>query len=477
MREAPLVLVANRLPWRVQSGRWFPAPGGLMSALHPVAHRNRTTWVGLSDSPYPGGAVTDEAWPCACQHLLVAADQRDVADHYNGICNSALWPTYHDSVVSTNYEERLWPSHERVTNVFADTIAAHAMAGQRVWIHDYQLQLLPMVLRRRRPDLAIGFFLHIPFPPPEIFMRLPWGAEIMEGLRGAHLIGFQTASCLANFRRVLAMTADADTGWISSKQPQLIAIPASIDTPRLSGTAHSDATTEAAHRLRRSLGNPRLLMLGVDRLDYTKGLAAKADAVATLLADGSLDASQTVFLQIASPSRTSNRAYVQESRRVSAAFGAAIGTTSTSRHTPIRFIVDSLDPSSLVPFFAAADLMLVTPFRDGMNLVAKEFVAVKQAARQISDHPGALVLSEFAGASHELSDAYFANPYSPASMRRAIMHAAFDAAPEQRRRLGAMARQVEEHSTFDWAEQFLTALDKAAAREVIEIRPRKARVA
>lgn len=498
MRETPLVLVANRLPWRAQAGRWWPAPGGLISALHPIAHRHRTTWIGLADTPSGGysenHARTDVAdpWPCACNHSIVRADPNDVFAHYNGVCNSSLWPTYHDSIVRSDDTERLWPSHERVTRAFADAVVAHASAGERVWIHDYQLQLLPMILRRRRPDLAIGFFLHIPFPPPEIFMRLPWRAEILDGLRGAHLIGFQTAGCLANFRRVLAMTASAEEPRTDTRQPHLICVPASVDTPRLAGTARSEASSESAVQIRESLGNPRLLILGVDRLDYTKGLTPKVEAVASLLADGSLDASHTVFLQIASPSRSSNVAYVRESRRVSAAFGAAIGMTSTSRHTPIRLIVDSFDPTALIPYFAAADMMLVTPLRDGMNLVAKEFVAVKVTAGAVSRHPsrgaedartanarahpGTLVLSEFAGASRELSQAYLANPYSPASMRRAIMHAAFDPAVEQQRRLQQLGEQVHQHSTFDWAGQFLGALDKAAAREVIELRPRASRV-
>ncbi|MEY5145546.1 MAG: hypothetical protein RL745_915, partial [Actinomycetota bacterium] len=460
MREAPLMLVANRLPWRVDAGRWAPAPGGLISALHPIAHRHRTTWVGLPNvqesESQPGNEQPDPTvpWPCACDHVTVSASANDVAVHYDTICNSSLWPTYHDAVATSQYPVRLWAHHERVAHQFAKAIDAHAVPGQRVWIHDYQLQLLPTILRRRRPDLVIGFFLHIPFPPPEIFMRLPWRSEIVEGLRGAHTLGFQTPGCLGNFRRVLAMTADADHSSATPNHPHLVSIPASVDTPRLSGHAQSATTAEAAARIREGLGNPTLLLLGVDRLDYTKGLSAKAEVVASLIADGSLNAAHTVFLQIASPSRQTSPAYIREARRVSAAFGSAVGLTSTSRHSPIRLIIDSFDPQSLVPYFAAADVMLVTPLRDGMNLVAKEYVAVKSAAKPQSAHAGALVLSEFAGASHELAQAHLANPYSTASMRAAILHAALDPVDTQHQRLSSMARSVRDHSTFDWAEQF-----------------------
>ena len=484
MREVPLVLVANRLPWRADAGRWLPAPGGLMSALHPIAHRHRTTWIGLPathiDAPLPVSetpAASDPPWPCACDHALVNVNAKDAATHYDQVCNSSLWPTYHDSVVPSDYPVRQWPSHERVAQAFAETVAAHAAPGERVWIHDYQLQLLPAILRRRRPDLAIGFFLHIPFPPPEIFMRLPWRAEIIDGLRGAHVIGFQTTGCLANFRRVLAMTADSQREWAADRQPHLVCIPASVDAQKLAGMAKGDSTARSAERIRESLGHPKTVLLGIDRLDYTKGLSRKVEAIASLLADGSLDAAHTVFLQIAGPSRQMTRSYVREARRVSTAFGAAIGATSTARHTPIRLIIDSFDPAALVPYFAAADVMVVTPLRDGMNLVAKEYVAVKSASARQSWHPGALVLSEFAGASHELSQAYLANPYSTASMRAAVMHAAIDPSHEQEQRLQTMSRQVNSHTTFDWAEQFLATLDKAASREVIELRPRRARVA
>ena len=484
MREVPLVLVANRLPWRADAGRWLPAPGGLIAALHPIAHRHRTTWIGLPaahtevpTSPSAAQAASDPPWPCACDHALVSVNSADAAAHYDRICNSSLWPTYHDSVVPSDYPVRQWSSHERVARAFAETVAAHAAPGERVWIHDYQLQLLPAMLRRRRPDLAIGFFLHIPFPPPEIFMRLPWRTEVIDGLRGAHVIGFQTPSCLANFRRVLAMTSDSDHEWASERQPHLVCIPASVDTPRLAGIARSDATSAAAEQIRKSLGNPKTVLLGVDRLDYTKGLSGKVEAIVSLLADGSLDAAHTVFLQIASPSRQASRSYVREARRVSTAFGTAIGATSTARHTPIRLIIDSFDPTALVPYFAAADVMVVTPLRDGMNLVAKEYVAVKSVSARQSAHPGALVLSEFAGASNALSQAYLANPYSNTSMRAALMHATCDAVYEQEQRLNAMSREVSQHTTFDWAEQFLKALEKTSTREVIELRPRRTHVA
>jgi hypothetical protein len=268
--------------------------------------------------------------------------------HYNGVCNAALWPTYHDAVIPSEYSGENWSNHEIVTRAFADAVTSHAAPGAVVWIHDYQLQLLPKPLRQQRPDLAIGFFLHIPFPPPEIFMRLPWRQAIVDGLRHAHVIGFQTAQCLRNFRRVLSMTADADLPWSPELQPRLVVAPVSIDTDRLAAAAGAQSTVIAAQQLRKQLGDPKVLLLGVDRLDYTKGLVQKVRAVQSLLADGSLDSSQVVFLQIASPTRVGNVMYRQEAERMSRAFGqeggqqTAVGTllVDVQRTQPVYSVLE-----------------------------------------------------------------------------------------------------------------------------------------
>ena len=488
MSTNSLVLVANRLPWlRDPDGGWKSSPGGLIGALHPIAHRRPTTWVGLSAAAdgvtihgddSSGDGQLQDPWPCACGCVEVRVHSEAAESHYNGVCNAALWPTYHDAVIPSEYSGENWSNHEIVTRAFADAVTSHAAPGAVVWIHDYQLQLLPKPLRQQRPDLAIGFFLHIPFPPPEIFMRLPWRQAIVDGLRHAHVIGFQTAQCLGNFRRVLSMTADADLPWSPELQPRLVVAPVSIDTDRLAAAAGAQSTVIAAQQLRKQLGDPKVLLLGVDRLDYTKGLVQKVRAVQSLLADGSLDSSQVAFLQIASPTRVGNVMYRQEAERMSRAFGAAIGATSAAAHTPIRLITQAIEPDSLTHYFAAADAMLVTPLRDGMNLVAKEYVTVKSGLRNAGQlHTGALVLSEFAGAAYDLIDAYLVNPYSIDTLREGIMHAVHDPLIERQRRLDSLAATVANHTTFDWADGFLATLSKAAQRQVIELRPRTRRVA
>jgi trehalose 6-phosphate synthase len=321
-------------------------------------------------------------------------------------------------------------------------------------VQDYQLQLLPAALRERRPDLRIGFFLHIPFPPTELFMQLPWRKRIIEGLLGADLVGFHTAGGARNFRALATRFTDATTerGALryGRRMVRFGAFPISIDSKSLEALARTPEVQARAKAIRADLGDPEHLILGVDRLDYTKGIQVRLRAFEELLAEGR--AEDTVMLQIATPSRERVEHYQRLRADVEQAVGRINGDYSSVGHSVLDYLHQSLPRDELVAFFVAADVMLVTPLRDGMNLVAKEYVASR------ADLGGVLVLSEFTGAAVELKDALLVNPHDIDGLKNAI-RAAFDMPRgESSRRMRTLRRQVLTHDVDRWARSFLDAL-------------------
>ena len=288
-------------------------------------------------------------------------------------------------------------------------------------MHDYQLQLVPKMLRAMRPDLRIGFFLHIPFPPQELFLQLPWRRPVLEGLLGADLVGFQVQGAASNFSRVarrLLGASGTDTVLdYDGRQVRVGAFPISVDTAALIKRASDPAVQARARQLRDELGSPEVVLLGVDRLDYTKGIDRRLIAIGELFADGSLTRSRAVLVQIAVPSREDDPHYRQEREHLEQLVGEVNGSYSTVGHPAVHYLYQSVELDELVALYLAADVMLVTPLRDGMNLVAKEYVASRV------DASGALVLSEFTGAAQELRDAILVNPHDLDGLKTAIRHA------------------------------------------------------
>lgn len=341
-----------------------------------------------------------------------------------------MWPLYHDLIVTPRYEAEWWESYCDVNRRFAEAAAAVAAPDAVVWVQDYQLQLVPGLLRALRPDLTIGFFLHIPFPGPDIFRQLPWREEITRGLSGCDLIGFQRAEDEENFRTLMGEDA-----------PRTGTFPISIDPSSVSRGGPGDVDT-----LRASLGHPRTLLLGVDRLDYTKGIVQRLLAFENLLEQGVLD--DAVVVQVATPSRERIDHYRQTRREVEETVGRINGRFGDVGRPVVHYIHRAVPKERLGVFYAAADIMLVTPYKDGMNLVAKEYVSCHP------DGSGALVLSEFAGAAVELHQAFLCNPFDLTSVEDAIRAAA--AGDEDAMR--AMHAWVTEHDVQRWAADFLEAL-------------------
>ena len=461
------VVVANRLPIDMEPQPdgtvvFKRSPGGLVTALEPLLRRNRGAWIG-----WPGVVDADED-PIVENGLQlhpVRLDDDDVADYYEGFSNATLWPLYHDLIVKPVYERRWWDRYVDVNRRLAEATSRAAAPNATVWVQDYQLQLVPKMLRSLRPDLTIGFFMHIPFPPVEIFMQLPWRAEIIEGLLGADLVGFHLAGGAQNFLLLARRLAGAETSRASigvrsrfgevdlgHRKVKVGAFPISIDSAELDLRARDANIRRRAKEIRAELGNPRKILLGVDRLDYTKGIEVRLRAFAELLAEGRAKRDDTVLIQLATPSRERVDSYRLLRNDIEQQVGHINGEYSEVDHQVVRYMHRAVPRDELIAFFVASDVMLVTALRDGMNLVAKEYVACR------SDLGGALVLSEFTGAAAELHQAYLTNPHDPEGVKDAI-EAALNQTPEEgRRRMRALRRQVLTHDLDRWARSFLDAL-------------------
>ncbi|MEZ5210421.1 alpha,alpha-trehalose-phosphate synthase (UDP-forming) [Gordonia sp. (in: high G+C Gram-positive bacteria)] len=471
MAGSQFVVVANRLPVNKQVApdgtvSWTRAPGGLVTALAPVFDRQPGAWVGWTGSP----DCADDPQVDGIDIHAVPLSAAEVEDYYEGFSNATLWPLYHDVLVKPAYRHDWWDAYVSVNRRFAEAAAEAAAPGALVWVQDYQLQLVPAMLRELRPDVKIGFFLHIPFPPYELFSQLPWRREILEGLLGADLVGFHLPGGAQNFlalcRRILGV--DASTGPVGVREDfgtvpvgdRIVAagcFPISIDSAGVAGQAAGAAVQRRAIAIRESLGNPRTLLLGVDRLDYTKGIDVRLASLERLFATGRLDPADTVFVQLASPSRENVDSYAALRDEVERTVAHINGTYGTVDAPPVRYLLQPVPRDELLAYFVAADVTLVTPLRDGMNLVTKEYLAARH------DLGGALVLSEFTGASMELGEAYLMNPYDEVSTDDAVVAAVTDDDAERRRRMTALREQVMTHDVDLWAQSFLTALQQQSS--------------
>jgi trehalose 6-phosphate synthase len=456
------VVVANRLPVDRVAGpdgetEWRRSPGGLVTALEPIMQKRDGAWVGWSGD----AGAQDEPFESDGMHLYpVGLSEDEVARYYEGFSNGTLWPLYHDCVAPPQFHRSWWDAYREVNQRFADAAAAVAADGAVVWVQDYQLQLVPQMLRQARPDLRIGFFLHIPFPPTELFAQLPWRQQIIEGLLGADLIGFQRPGGAQNFLRLSrelcnlrprAGTVEVDDEG-ARRQVRAEAFPISIDFELMDTVAVDPCTVARAKEIREELGNPAHVLLGVDRLDYTKGIGLRLRAFRELLEDGALSTPETVFVQVATPSRERVEQYQVLRHEIEAQVGQINGDFGSVGHTAVHYLHQSYSRQELAAMYRAADVMLVTPLRDGMNLVAKEYVAARP------DLSGALVLSEFAGAAAELKQAYLVNPHDLDGVKEAILAAIGVDRRTAARRMRAMRRHVATNDVMHWASTFLHAL-------------------
>ena len=467
-----LVIVANRLPVDRVTGKdgktaWRRSPGGLVSAIEPVMRAHDGVWMG-----WPGG-TEQRLRPFKDDGLSLvpmSMTSEEIEEHYEGFSNGTLWPLYHDVVAKPEFHREWWDTYVKVNQRFAEKAADLAAKGATVWVHDYQMQLVPKMLRELRPDLRIGFYLHIPFPPTELFQQLPWRRQILEGLLGADLVGFQLPGAAQNFIRLVRQRVGHKTHrdlvyLPDGRTVRAKAFPISIDAAGFEDLARSEAVSERAAAIRDALGSPKTIFLGIDRLDYTKGIYARLRAFGELISDGALSVDDAVFVQVAVPSRERVEHYRNLRDDIERLVGRLNGDLGRIGTPAISYLHTSYPREEMAALYRAADVMVVTPYRDGMNLVAKEYVACR-----IHDD-GALVLSEFAGAADELRQAWLVNPYDMNGMKAALLEAHRADPKELTKRMKAMRKQIALHDVKAWADSFMTELEDEEHIHTKSVRP------
>jgi trehalose 6-phosphate synthase len=447
-----LVVVANRLPLARGRSGWETSPGGLVTALLPIVRQRRGAWVGWAGSS--DRTIRAFEHEGISIHPITLSDS-EIRDHYHGFSNRTLWPLYHDAIREPEFQRHWWRTYVAVNQRFARAAARVARRDDLVWVQDFHLQLVPGFLREMRPDLSVGFFLHIPFPPEELFAWLPWRSEILRGLCGADVVGFQTVSDAQNFARLARRFLDLDGTdtelAVGRRRVRVGAFPISIDFGAFDALANDARTLARAKEIRRFLGG-RSIILAVDRLDYTKGIDLRLKTISHMLDHGDLSADRHVLVQIAVPSRENVPEYADLRDQVERAVGRINGDYSQPGRVPVHYFRRNLVREELVAYYRAADVMMVTPLRDGMNLVCKEFCASR------ADLGGVLVLSEFTGAARQLRRALLVNPRDIEGTALALRDALTMRRADARQRMAVLRMMVRRHDVHEWAQEFLESL-------------------
>jgi trehalose 6-phosphate synthase/phosphatase len=458
-----VLIVSNRLPITVKrtddAFEVEMSAGGLATGLRGVHEQSGGLWIG-----WPG--VDDDSLADADRQALaprfealrvvpIALSASEVERYYEGFCNGILWPLFHYLLGTLPLEFQGYDLYESVNRRFADAICEHHRSGDVIWVHDYQLMLVPSMVRARIPEARIGYFLHIPFPSSEVFRVLPFRAEILRGLLGADLIGFHTAAYMRHFAssvlRMLGIATELDMLHVGERRVRLGVFPMGIDVQSFAAMSAAEETRARAAEVR-GQGEVQIV-LGVDRMDYTKGLPRRLLAFERLLQQHPELHGKVRLVQCAAPSRTNVEAYQTFRQEVEGLVGQMVGRYATPEWVPVHFIMRGMPLEEIVPLYRAADVMLVTPVRDGMNLVAKEFVAARD------DEDGVLVLSEFAGAASELPEALLINPFDVEGTAEQLYHALTLAPEERRTRMRGLRRRVMHASVQQWAQSFLDAVE------------------
>ncbi|WP_270297244.1 bifunctional alpha,alpha-trehalose-phosphate synthase (UDP-forming)/trehalose-phosphatase [Eggerthella sinensis] len=467
-----LIIVSNRLPYRFEDDgaggfAFARSVGGLATGLGPLHEQDGNLWIGWADAD----ACMDEEERAhlsaalgerACRPVFL--DEDDAEAYYEGFSNSAIWPLFHGFPQFTRFDEEEWEAYRRVNERFCEAVLAEARPGDTLWIQDYHLMLLPSMLRAKLPDVAIGFFLHIPFPDYETFRTLPWRDEIIRGVLGADLIGFHAYDYVRHFlsscRRVAGIENTSGTLSVDGRIVQVDAFPLGIDYARYRDAARKPSVRASVESLAAEKGHDGCkVMLSVERLDYSKGIPERLDAFDAFLDRHPEWAGHVVLMLVTVPSRENVASYRALKKRIDELVGLINGKHSTMDWTPVDYYYRALPFDQLVSLYAASDVMLVTPLRDGMNLVCKEYLACHDG------DGGVLVLSEMAGASYELHEALCVNPFDRAGIVEAMQQALTMPPDEQQRRNAPMQQRLARYTSKKWAREFLAAVDDVKRRQ------------
>ena len=471
-----VIVVSNRLPVSLKRGGtlWHSkaTAGGLATAMDPILRGSEGIWIGWSGDT---SATTDEArnavlkeWADKYRYFAVDLDQQTAQGFYEGIANQALWPLFHHFPSLLRFDAEHWQAYVKANEIFRDEILKLVRGDDLIWIHDYHFLLLPQMLREVKPDISIGFFLHVPFPSSSVFRIIPKREELLRGMLGADYLGFHTHRYLQHFRtsilRLLGLTSQMDHLEFGKRIVRLGALPLGIAPHQFTDLLTKGAgTRKQLAELRQRFGYCKIL-LGVDRLDYTKGIPERLRAYRKFLQDYPEWHGKVVLIQVAVPSRERVPRYTRLRREVDELIGEINGDWSTPNWSPITYIRRNLPQAELAALYASADVALVTPLRDGLNLVAKEYVACK------SSGDGVLLLSEFAGAAAEMGEALLVNPYDEESLSLTIARALSLSETEKRQRMMALFKRVHKNNVFAWGDRFVKNLTTAVLTRSEQLR-------
>ena len=461
------IFVSNRLAVRVARDEdgihYLPSVGGLATGLSSVAsdEAGETLWVGWSGIPEDELASTEQQTirdTLRSEHgaIAVPISSDELELFYAGFCNDTIWPLFHYFPTYTEYKREAWESYREINQRFFEVLAPEIRSGARIWVHDYQLMLLPGMIKKQFPDVEVGFFLHIPFPSYEIFRLLPWRETVLEGLLGADLIGFHTYDYARHFlssvRRVLGHDHSMGVIQTDKRAVKVDVFPMGIDWDRFVDAGETPVVQELLQTVREQYAGQKLV-LSVDRLDYSKGIPTRIRAFGRLL-ERHPEVMETVTLfVIVSPSRESVPRYMELKREVDELVSDINGRFSRLNWMPIHYQYQTASFDELSALYRRADLLLVTPLRDGMNLIAKEYLAAR------TDNRGALILSETAGAARELSEATQVNPSDIDGIADAIHRSLAEDEAEQEAHIGTMRERQKRLTVQYWAADFLEKLD------------------
>jgi trehalose 6-phosphate synthase/phosphatase len=409
-----LVIISNRLPITIteQDGKlqYKPSAGGLATGLNSLGDSIERIWIG-----WPGIDIQSEEKKEGVREDLLEHDlipvflsQQEIQLYYEGFSNKTIWPHFHYFTQYTAYEDHMWEAYQRVNQKFAEAVIPHIREDDLVWVHDYQLMLLPNMIRQEFPDISIGFFLHIPFPSYEIFRILPWRKQILEGILGANLIGFHTFGYMRHFLSAAYRITGHEHNFghlkIGNRLVNVDVFPMGIDYEKYAHPEFNLLEENAAFKIKQ-LAKGNKLVISIDRLDYSKGIPNRIKVMEAFLDRYPEYIGKVILVMVVVPSRANVDEYQDLKHQIDTLVGEVNGRFRTFDWAPIRYFYRSLNFEELMTLYQEADIAMITPLRDGMNLVAKEYVASKEDSKK-----GVLILSEMAGSSSDLHDAITVNP-------------------------------------------------------------------
>ena len=478
-----LIVVSNRLPLTLRKveGRWTTerSSGGLANAMNPLLRRSGGDWIGWAGDSGEEDLEERRAllrdWAQKEQCFAVELPSDVATGFYEGYANQTLWPVFHNFPSQLKFVAKGWEAYVEANRIFCKAVVERYKPNDLVWVHDYHLMLLPQMLRDELPDAAIGFFLHIPFPSSEIFPVLPRREELLEGLLGADVVTFQTHGHLQQFRsallRVLGVESKVAEVAVGGRPVRLEALPISIAPEEYAERLNHDEATARHYAEWVARYSGRRVLLAVDRLDYTKGVLERLRAYSHLLRSSPDLKGKVVLIQIAVPTREGIDTYQELRTEVNQLVGEINGKLGTPDWTPVVYINRSIERAELVALYRLADICWVGSLRDGMNLVAKEYVACKP------DGDGVLVLSEFAGAAAEMGEALLINPYDEDRTASTLGRALNLEEDERQQRMRNLHGRILRNNVFRWGDRFLAALEEAvsARGRYIDTQPKRLR--